>query len=132
MYGTNDRLRPDTSWRARGGKRSVSAARHVEDNLFARSKRDTVSAASELSGVPVLSKLADGAYELGSSGAKELSASVRVLLLASASAAARFGEKVNDEGSPCAECSYGEIRGFHWCSNGDDVATEKDVIDGEI
>lgn len=71
-----------------------------------------------LFGMPLLSVPADGTYELGGSGATELSESVWLLLLASALAAVLLTEEVDDGGTPYAKSSQGENYGFDWWSSG--------------
>lgn len=60
------------------GKRSdaCSAVENVRDTLFAKLEKDAAGIGFEFSGMPLLSELAEGTFQLGDGGAEEMSESI--------------------------------------------------------
>lgn len=81
---------------------------------------------------PILSKLAEGTYELGGAGAIELLKSIRVLLSSSASAAVFSTEEMNDGDNTCIQSSQSRNFGFDWNSSDGGVEAKGNFVDGGI
>lgn len=79
----------------------------------------------------VLGEMTHSFCELKVGRLKELSESVRLVLLTLSSGGLFFAEKGYNGGGPDVESSQTESFGFHWRSTGDKAATDEGTADGE-
>lgn len=104
----------------------------MKHELVAKLKRRAAGVDFGSFAVLVVSKTANGTYELAGGGPKDFSKSFSILFLALGFAAVLFIEKAEDEGSSCGESGQGKSRSHDCQSTGGGVQTKDDVVEGGI